>query len=567
MKNKNLINLFLCGILFSLTQTTHGEETPVNLDKFTDQPQVLDGNETSTTPNTEVVPTIDKVEAKSNEANAEVDLELKNDKKSKKANVLTEDELLKASTIIAPPKVKSKKITESEMFIQEADKYKLADIYKTLKLNDVIEQGMRKNYDQEIRNKKENLSELVFDSYKDSFWYPNIKLTLSTDSQMLSLIRKSSRSTGTNNPQVPGGYLGLSIGDYTIFNWGKDYALYLNTKNTFVREKEKYNEAKRELRLNLIYNFFNLLTTKNIEKIRQDQLRHASFLYRLNKEKITIGKISQQDYYQARSEYLKAQNDFHESKMQSDIADENMSYYITDSVGTKYNFTEALDYKRIKINLEDSVRLASTQNPTLLDNQTALSNAERSYDIAQKENMPLPKISLNLGAYDKTFGPTTNKTLYETANGNGNIELVASINATWDLVGANGFLNSTKLATSRVTRELANFELYKNKHYTETNVHETYKNILSYQNQMLILEARVPNIQKTFDTILENYLNGKTKYYDFHIALIELTETKIALENTKLNHLKEKLTLAKLIGVEDFPGENFELLALKVKGK
>jgi outer membrane protein TolC len=567
MKNKKLINLFLCGILFSLGQSIRAEETPVNLDKFSDQTQILDGNETSPSPSTEVVPTIEKEDSKSKEANAEVDLELKNDKKSKKTNVLSEEELLKASTTKAPPKVKSQKITESEMFIQEADKYKLADIYKTLKLNDVIEQGLRKNYDQEVRNKKENLSELVFDSYKDSFWYPNIKLTLSTDSQMLSLIRKSSRSTGTNNPQVPGGYLGLSIGDYTVFNWGKDYALYLNTKNTFKREKEKYNEAKRELRLNLIYNFFNLVATKNIEKIRQDQLRHASFLYRLNKEKITIGKISQQDYYQARSEYLKAQNDFHESKMLSDIADENMSYSITDSVGTKYNFTEALDYKRIKINLEDSVRLASTQNPTLLDNQTALSNAERSYDIAQKENMPLPKISLNLGAYEKTFGPTTNKTLYETANGNGNIELVASINATWDLVGANGFLNSTKLATSRVTRELANFELYKNKHYTETSVHETYKNILSYQNQMLILEARVPNIQKTFDIILENYLNGKTKYYDFHIALLELTETKIALENTKLNHLKEKLTLAKLIGVEDFPGENFELLALKVKGK
>jgi len=83
----------------------------------------------------------------------------------------------------------------------------------------------------------------------------------------------------------------------------------------------------------------------------------------------------------------------------------------------------------------------------------------------------------------------------------------------------------------------------------------------------LILEARLPSLQKSFDTILENYLGGKTKYNDFHLALVELTETRILFEQTRLNHLKEKLTLAKLAGLEDFPGENFEQLATRVKGK
>jgi hypothetical protein len=87
------------------------------------------------------------------------------------------------------------------------------------------------------------------------------------------------------------------------------------------------------------------------------------------------------------------------------------------------------------------------------------------------------------------------------------------------------------------------------------------------QNQIVILEARIPSLQKSFDTILENYLSGKTKYYDFHLSLIELTGTKILFEQTKFNHLKEKLTLAKISGLEDFPGENFEQLATRVKGK
>lgn len=554
MKKKNLLRILIISSLFS--QMSFAQEE----NQLTDGPQTLDGNlETEpSAPKTEII-------KKDNAENLGVDLE---NKKNPNGEVLSEEDLLKPKAKKETSnKVESKKINESEIYIQEADKYKITDKFKSLKLNDVIEQGLRKNYDQNLRDQKQNLSDLTFEGLSRSFWYPNIKLTLSTGDQLISLLRKSSRAQTANNSITPSGYLGLSFDDYTVFNWGKDYALFLNKKQSYEREKTANLELKRELRLSLISDFFDLAAYKTFEKIYQDQLRHASFVYRLNKEKITVGKTSQQDYYQSRSEYLRAQNEYHQAKMNADVADENLSFKIADDVGTKYILIEQLDYKRIKISLEDAINLANAQNPTLLSNKTTLINAERSYDVAQKENLPLPKFSVNLGAYNKTFGPRTNKTIYETQNGNGNVELVASVNATWDLVGEDGFLNSNKLAKSRINRELANYELGKNKHFIESNVRETYKNILSYQNQMLILEARLPAVQKTFDTVLENYLNNKARYNDFHIALNELTETKLKLEETKLYHLKEKLNLAKAIGAEDFPGENFEHLAIKVKGK
>jgi outer membrane protein TolC len=558
------IKLTLVLVLFlgiapnSYCQTSNLSDGPQTLEPVADEIK------------TEVVP--DTQPADSVEASAATEEPITEEKtpptEKKKTNVvLSEEDLLKPKEKKETNKVKSQKISESEIYISESDKYKVESKFKSLKLNDVIEQGLRKNYDEGLRQKKEVYSDLVFEGTTNKFWYPNIKLVLSTDSQLISLLGSSSRKIGTNNPKVPTGKFGLSLGDYTVFNWGKDYALYLNSKSTYEREKAANLEARQQLKLDLIYNFFNLVTTKNIEKIYQDQLRQVSFVYRLNKEKLTIGKTSQQDYYQSRSEYLKAQSDFHQAKMDTDVADENMSYLIADEVGTKYVLIEGLDFKRLKISLNDSLSQAESKNPTLLNNKTTLINAERSYDIAEKENLPLPKFSVNLGAYDKKFGPATNRTNYETVSGNGNVELVASISATWDLVGDNGYLNSTKLAKSRVTREIANYELDKNKHYTSSKVRETYKNILSYQNQMLILEARLPSVQKSFDTVLENYLSAKSKYNDYHLALIDLVTTKILLERVKLNHLIEKLNLAKLMGTDDFPGENFEHLAVKVKGK
>jgi outer membrane protein TolC len=493
----------------------------------------------------------------------------KTDSPVAKANgaIVSEEELLKPIEKKVAPKVKSEKITESEVYIQEADKFKTTETYKNLRLNDVIEQGVRKNYDQNIRDQKSHLNELEFNGIKRAFWVPELKLTLTTADQRISTLKSSNAPPTFPNPAVPTGAFGLVLGNYTVFNWGKDYSAYLNNKASYERTQKSLEENRREFRLDLIAQYFTLLSLKNIEKITQDQLRHASFLYRLNKEKITIGKVSKQDYYQARSEYLRAQSEFHTAKISADLLDENMAFTLTDDVGTKYIISENLNYKRLQISLDDCFLLATKNNPSILNAKTYVENADRSYNVALKENLPLPKFSVNLGAFTKKFGTNTNRTTYDNYSNGGNMELVASINASWSLTGSDGLFNADKLAKSWTNKEIVTRDLEKNNHLSKSLIRQTYNNILSYQNQVLIQEARVPSLQKTFDTVLENYLNNKTKYYDFHIVLSELTQAKILLEETKVLHLREKLALAKLAGIEDFPGENFEKIAELKKKK
>ncbi len=577
MKNKIQFILLIGVLASSLSPDLTFSQDSTSTPELSDGPQTLPSTSEAApdatpeeAPKTEIIPPTETTSESPMEMPAEEPKEtvkeaVKEETKPK-SQVVSEEELFKPKKK-PEEKVKAKQISESEIYIQEADKYKLTETYKNLQLNDVIEQGLRKNYDQNIRAQKDSLNEIQFQGAKNAFWLPELKIDLTTAPQRISTLHSSSNPPINPNPTTPTGSLGLSLGNYTVFNWGKDYALYLNTKSTYERNKQVFDESKRELKLNLIGSFFNLMATKNIEKIRADQLRQASFLYRLNKEKITVGKTSKQEYYLSRSEYLKAQNDYHDAKIAANLADEDMSYLIADQVGTKYILNETLDYKRIKVTLEESLNFSNQNNPTLLTDKTTLDNAERSYDVALKENMPLPKFSVNLGAYNKRFGAATNQTVYETYGGSGNVELVASINASWSLTGADGLFNSNKLATSRIGKEIALKSYDKDKHFTNTFVRQTYMNILSLQNQIVILEARLPSLQKTFDTILENYLNGKTKFYDFHLALLDLTETKVLYEQTKVNHLSQKLTLARLAGLEDFPGENFEHLATRVKGK
>lgn len=564
-----VLSLLTPKVLLSQDDTieTLDSSSSTSNEELSDGPQTLPAGE-APIPQTESIPSQKVDEMTENIDNMEP-VSTPATPLQKRTGVISEEELLKPKNPKKVEKVRAQKqTTESEMYVQQdANKYKLNDIYKNLQLNDVIEQGLRKNYDQNIRGQRQELNEIAFSGAKSAFWLPELKVTLNTDNQKISNLHSSSRAPAVPNSTSPSGVLGLSLGDYTVFNWGKDYALYLNKKSVYERNTQIFNESKRELKLDLINSFFALMSAKNIEKIRQEELRQTSFVYRLSKEKITVGKTSKQDYYQARSEYLKSQNDYHDAKIVADQADEGVAFQIADAVGTKYVINETLDYRRLKITLDEVVAFAEKNNPTLLTNKVIIDNAEREYDVALKDNMPLPKFSINLGAYNHRFGPGTNTTRYETYSGGGNVELVASINTTWSLTGQDGFLNSNRLATSRITKEIAVKEFEKNTHYAQSNIRQTYKTILSLQNQLVILEARLPSLQKTFDTILDNYLGGRTKFYDFSMALDDLTTTKIFYEQVKLQHLREKLTLARLAGMEDFPGENFELLATRAKGK
>ena len=78
---------------------------------------------------------------------------------------------------------------------------------------------------------------------------------------------------------------------------------------------------------------------------------------------------------------------------------------------------------------------------------------------------------------------------------------------------------------------------------------------------------RVKTSSKAYDLILEKYLAKKTLWVNLFQILNELTNSKIDLDFLKLNHLSEKVELATIIGVEDFPGENFENLAKRLATK
>ncbi|EQC46508.1 TolC family protein [Bacteriovorax sp. Seq25_V] len=451
-----------------------------------------------------------------------------------------------------------------DLYVQEiSDDYSdLNQILKPLSLNIAIEQGMRKNFSENIRkNDKEIYLNKIQDN-KEKFYYPNINLTLDASSQRVGTV-KGSNSTTDSKSKIPTGSFGLEFGEYSIFNWGKDYLSYLNTKEELERSKDRTNEESREFRQDIIIAFTNLIYLDQTVRIKKEQLRTASFIYRLNRERVIQKKVSKHEYYQARSEYLRAQQEYFETKLTYENAHEEMAKLIDDEPGTKYQIAQNFRHQKVKLTLRGALELAAKNAPFIKDGVTNENIKKREYEIAIKDNMPLPKITLDLGTYKHHFSPEGTRTLYEVDEGNSNLEVVATVKASWTIFGDGGVFNRRKLANARLSKENSTWNARSAKRKVEAYITKIFQEFSNSHDKIKILEARVPSLKKTMELANNRYIEGKGRYTDFHISLVEYFDAQIDYEKLKWEYLRNKILLAQLVGLEDLPGESFDNIIVK----
>ncbi len=449
---------------------------------------------------------------------------------------------------------------KDKMYIEEAseDFSELKRTTKVLNLELVLEQGLRKNYDEKIRKNTSTILLNQLSDTKDKFWFPNLNLVFKSDSQRVGTIFEGSNDNRTS--KTPTGSFGLEVEDYTIFNWGKDYLSFLNAKETIERSVEVQKEESRDLRQNLILTYTKLLYLNEVVKLKKQQLRNASFVYRLNREKVPLKKVSKHGYYQSRSDYLRAQDEYYQAKLDLEMENENMAELLNDPAQIKYVLNDEFKYTKIKITNNGAFKIAYENSPFLKTTKLNQRTTHRDYEIALRNNLPLPKISVDLGSYKHQFG-TDSSTNYATNTGN-SIEVVASINATWSIFGDGGLLNKRTLANSRLSMRNAEIGHEATRRAVEKKIAKIYHQFRNIDDRLKILSSRVPSLKNRLDLALDSYLERKGNYTDFQLALYENFSTQASEIELKWNYFNLKVQLAQLIGVDELPGEVFDRVVL-----
>ncbi len=437
-------------------------------------------------------------------------------------------------------------------------------ITRPLDLRSVLEEGFRKNPFEQIRTQQKEQIELRRKDVNQGFWLPKVSLEMLASNHRMDRFHTSSQSTQTMGAQQsPTGSVGLVMDEYSLFNWGRDYLQYLNDKSNLTRQNQQLHEARRRLKFNLISQYFNLIRFKEIARIKLEQLRQTSFIHRLAREKLNLRKIRAQEYYQTRSEYLRAQTEYQQAQYEVGLEEERMANALGDDYQPGYRTIEQLKYLGLNTNMDEAVKYALGQSVPYRDAKLAYDNASRTYEKTLKDNMPLPKLSFNLGAYRTGFDPNGTTWNFETTNGSRNVELVAAVNMKWTLIGENGFFNQRMNERVFLDKKIAEIGFYNAKREVEVKVRTIYKTIKFLEQKVSIAEFQYKNAQSNYDSTLDNYVAGRTSYPDIKLAIDNLVNSSINSENVKFDHLLRKLELSDNMGLEDLPGENFEQLAVR----
>jgi outer membrane protein TolC len=435
---------------------------------------------------------------------------------------------------------------------------------RLLELRSVIEEGLRRNPYEKIRFLQKEQIDLNKTDLFQSFWLPEISLDLQTGNHLIDRVHSSSQSNQFMGAQdAPAGSLGLLIEDYTIFNWGRDYLSYLNSKQTLQRAGQQLAEGRRRLKFGLIGQYFNLIKSKQVLRIYQEQVRQTSFIHRIAKEKLQLRKISVQEYYQTRSDYLRSQTEYQQALFEVGIEEEKMANLLGDDYQGSYRSVEQLKFLRINTSLEEALQFSQESSVDFRDAKLAYDNASRSYEQTLKENLPLPKFTLNLGSYSSSFGPQGKSWNYSTGSGNRNVEIAAAINMKWTLLGEGGLFNHRINKQAYLNQRISEINFFNTKRTLDVRVRTIFKTIRFLEQKVDIAQYQHKNAQSNYDSVLDNFISGKTTYPDIKLAIDNLVISHVNTENVKYDHLVKKLELADLMGLEDFPGENFEALAVK----
>ncbi|MCB9062795.1 MAG: TolC family protein [Halobacteriovoraceae bacterium] len=463
--------------------------------------------------------------------------------------------------------------SDSGQFIQQTSSQTFNPYSKTIRLKDVLEEGLRESYDQKIRDWQERKLDLNWRDTYLNYWYPKISLTFNTSTHSVGTLKPGGGETDDRS-SIPSGSFGLAISDYTVFNWGKDYLNYQMSQLEFLRDKKEYNEERRSLKHDLFIRYFELDKIKRTEDHYKQKLRHATYMYRLMKEKVTARKINRRYFYQSRTEYLKAQRSYYEAKIARIQADESMAILLKDENNPSYIVIDELEFTKIRLALSEVLELAKNNNPEILEATKDLKVASKGHELALKENLPLPKFTVSLGAFKHSYNVGSVDSRYATSDSStsgtssliNDIDIVATLDSQWTLFGENGLLNKNLTEKALIDKKLAKHKLEYANHRAKTLLRQIYKTIINLQNRVLILEAQIANDEKSFNQLIDEFNDGKVSFQDYREALDFYIESLIEYDETKFEHFKYKIMLAKTIGIEDFPGENFENMAKSKKG-
>ena len=320
-------------------------------------------------------------------------------------------------------------------------------------------------------------------------------------------------------------------------------SLYTSIKDASLKYesgKTSYEDAVRQVELNVRKLFYNLLYTQESMNLQRRNMETAKLRYENNLDKYNRGQLSELDLLQSQYSY-ESQRPSLES---AEIAYQNSIASFKQTLGIPQN-------EKIELSgsLAEAIPPESFSFTQSVDDLPSVKKIEAS--IAQQKNSLL---ATRFSAY----GPSVTASYSWGMNGNDKVEEFKKMQENHSLslsvsIPLDGYLpwstGSQNVANQKATLKDLELQLENEKTTASLNLQNSMKNILQKQNQMDMLNRNVEIAQKAYDMTLTAYNHGSRDLLTLQNASDSLLKAKTDRESHIYNLICAVLDLENTLGL------------------
>ena len=428
---------------------------------------------------------------------------------------------------------------------------------RKISLKDAIDLAFIQNLDFAQTAKNFEVTKIGYDTAWRSFFLPSVSLSsTASSSYTLGAIPDTPANVDWKdhrNHGYPTSSIALNIASYTLFNFWRDRIAFNSAKLSFERAEQSYQEAKRNLKFQVINAYFqSKLNQETLEAAERSSLI-AKTVLRLVKSRVSINLASQ-------NEIDSATVDMNDAKIQVDQASTqytsglySLNLLLNLPSTTLLDLTTPLEHKPSTLTETQILTQYRQTSPAIRSAKLGLQLAQNSLEIAEKNRLPLPTISFSglSISYGNTYGGGTNaySSTGSSAPG-GQIELMAAINLTLPLYGPGGFLGSETIRSARIQAEVADIQLQSVNISSESQVKTAFGQLKLIHEQLITNKQSYESSAQLLDRIVSQLSTKPANRLELRDALARARDTELLFLRSTFDYISTKNTLYGLIGMD-----------------
>jgi outer membrane protein TolC len=424
-----------------------------------------------------------------------------------------------------------------------------------LKLGDAIARGIKMNPDLLQQKMTLRSSELSYEDSRDRMYSPNVSLGInSTYATKVGHVKGPTNHTSSNIDNYTYQALQLSLGEYTIYNFGRDKLLFDQAKIDWTRTQEVFEESKRAIKFQIIIAFWTLKSALDKLASYDRSVNIAQSILDLQKSRLPIGKSTEADVSSSFVDLMNVKNLRDTAESNVTAATLTLNVMLGDPTGTTYKINEEITFLPIKVTEKILYETYLEQSPDIKNARKEFIKAQMNLELSQKNLLPLPTIKfsgINLTYTPQYYSSTATLNPYGT---NTNLNVSSSIGLTLPLFGPGGLFGSRIIEGANIQVSLADLTLRNTANRDLQTILQTVRNIRQFEttieNNRQLYTSSISVLESVFKKFVSNTSVSRLEIRD---ALAQARDSEIGLSDAILNHLTNKTQLASFIGVDYLP--------------